>query len=117
MAKTMMVRTNFVIGHYELNITPLLIICLIMLGGSAYQRTAKESIKAVDLISKVQQENAALTKRIAATELRARDAEKKAYSGDGKGKDVNVIIITPDASRQQQQEIPVHSFADLNKPL
>ncbi|MDU7377852.1 MAG: hypothetical protein E7L09_05695 [Enterobacteriaceae bacterium] len=116
MAKTMMVRTNFRIGRYELNIVPLVIICLAMLCGSAYQRTAKDSAKAVELISQVQQENAALTKRIAATELRARDAEKKVYSGEGGGKDVNVIIITPDPSKRQQ-EIPVHSYADLNKPL
>ncbi|HHL2824754.1 TPA: hypothetical protein ACQ431_002985 [Citrobacter murliniae] len=108
----MMVRTNFRIGRYELNIMPLAIICLAMIGGSLYQRTAKESAQTFDLLSQVQQENAALTKRIAATELRARDAEKQAKSG----KDVNVIIITPDASKKQQ-EIPVHSYADMNHPL
>ncbi|MCH0685595.1 hypothetical protein KVQ01_11245 [Escherichia coli] len=111
-----MVKTNFRIGRYELNIVPLMVICLVMLGGSAYQRTEKDSLKAMDLISKVQQENATLTKRIAATELRARDAEKRAYADKGDGKDVNVIIITPDSS-QKQKEVPVHSYADLNQLL
>ncbi|ECI2457665.1 hypothetical protein AH259_11465 [Salmonella enterica subsp. enterica] len=111
-----MVRTNFKIGRYELCIAPLVIICLAMLAGSAYQRTAKDSAKAVELISQVQKENATLTRRIAATELRARDAEKRAWSDSKSNKDVNVIIITPEPS-QKQKELPVHSYADLNQPL
>lgn len=87
-----------------------------MMVGSAYQRSVKDSGDAMSMISKVQQENAALTRRIAATELRARDAEKKAYSDPINGKDVNVIIITPDVSKKQQ-EMPVRSYADMNRPL
>lgn len=116
MAKTTMVRTNFKVGRYELNIVPLVIIGIAMISGSAYQRSVKDTASAISMISKVQQENATLTKRIAATELRARDAEKRAYADKGNGKDVNVIIITPEPS-QKQKELPVHSYADLNQPL
>lgn len=111
-----MAKIDITIGRYVISVMPLFIIGVMMIGGSAYQRTVNASDKAVDLVTQVQKENATLTKRIAATELRARDAEKRAYADNRDGKDVNVIIINPDQSSHRKGE-PVHSYADLNQPL
>lgn len=124
MAKT---DLSLAFGRYAVPIMPFLFFILIGLSCNEVNKLvnknealASRNQELMQLVSNAQKENSDLARRQAATELRARDAEKKAMeknalADNSPDKGVNVIIINPGA--KSSTSLPSKSYADLNYPL
>lgn len=112
---TTMAQTDIRLGRMVINVMPVFFMILTAVMCTQFQKTTDANDSAVELAMKVQKENSDLSRRIAATELRARDAEKRALTDTTPDKGVNVIIINPGAKSSTSP--PSKSYADLNYPL
>ncbi|RRW77629.1 hypothetical protein EGJ48_03530 [Pantoea dispersa] len=113
-----MAQTDIKLGRYVISVMPVFFMLTTAFMCTQFQNVSDSNASTVDLALKVQKENSDLTRRIAATELRAREAEKRntlqpTPSAPGGG--VNVIIISPDG--KAAKSLPSKSYADLNYPL
>lgn len=86
-------KTHIKLGRYVVNFVPVLFICAMAAMCFGVQNALTVTIK----------ENAALTKRLTASDLKKSEAERQLAANKGTPASPSIVIISPDGAK-------VHSF-------
>ncbi|WP_041689328.1 hypothetical protein [Enterobacter sp. 638] len=89
-------KTHIKLGRYVVNFVPVLFICAMAAMCFGVQNALTVTIK----------ENAALTKRLTASDLKKSEAERQLAANKGTPASPSIVIISPDGSKVRTLEGP-----------